>query len=340
MTWWRLRFRRSLFSRAKPYKSDVRTNEQPFNTSVMTSPSVSSLFALPPAEYAAKISKVREQLQNSNLPQTGLHDTESHLQDIVQLVPRATAPNYFGFVTGGVLPITAHADHLVTDLDANVAVHLPDVSIATDIEDTTLRWLLQMFNFDPAEWTHRILTTGATASNVLGLACGRDWAVREAARKRGLHDVSVAKLGLANALRDIGKRGIRILTTQPHSSLIKAASIVGLGRQAVCNVVRAESSVSFDLVRLEQMLTEEEYLNIVGISCGEINTGRFATTGSDVVTIYDICQKYGAWIHVDAGRYFNTSVLSRSVLLRVCFSSMKPLPVNNGRDVYASETTK
>jgi glutamate/tyrosine decarboxylase-like PLP-dependent enzyme len=38
----------------------------------------------------------------------------------------------------------------------------------------------------------------------------------------------------------------------------------------------------------------------VAISCGEVNTGRFATTGIDQMKeIRRLCDEYGAWLHVD-----------------------------------------
>jgi glutamate/tyrosine decarboxylase-like PLP-dependent enzyme len=263
----------------------------------------SSLYVLGPEEHSAKLLELREELRSSNLPEHGQQNTEEQLHAIAQAIPRSSVPDYFGFVTGGVTPISARADHLVTELDANVSVHLPDVSIATDVEDTTLRWLLQMFGFDPVEWNHRTLTTGATASNILGLACGRDFVIQEAAKRRNLPDVSVAELGLAGALGAVGVKGIRVLTTLPHSSLGKAASIVGLGRNALLDVsdVANGSPVSFNMELLDRALQEKDYLYIMSVSCSEVNTGLFATTEAAMTDIHRFCKQYGAWLHIDGG---------------------------------------
>ena len=261
-----------------------------------------SLYPLPPAEFAKKVETISNHLRVSHLPFQGLDDTESHLQEISRAIIRNTAPSYFGFVTGGLTPIAAKADNLVTEIDANVQVHLPDVSIATEVEDTALRWILELCRLDETQWQHRILTTGATASNVIGLAMARDYVVMREAQRRGYNDVSVGHLGLHGALHALGIDGIQILTTQPHSSLLKAASIVGLGRHSVVDVSHRGMPPLFDMDLLTSALQEENMLNIVVVSCGEVNTGRFATTQVSMRVIRGMCDAKNAWIHVDAGK--------------------------------------
>jgi hypothetical protein len=88
---------------------------------------------------------------------------------------QALSSRYFGFVTGGVLPVAEAADNIVSALDQNVQVHLPGHSVSTAVEDAALAMLVAFLELgDPAEWPGRTFTTGATASNIMGLACGRD----------------------------------------------------------------------------------------------------------------------------------------------------------------------
>jgi glutamate/tyrosine decarboxylase-like PLP-dependent enzyme len=263
------------------------------------------LYPAPIHEYTQHLSALRRALLASAAPEHGLPeaDTEAHLHSIAAAIPRATEPTYFGFVTGGVTPAAQGADELVSRLDANVAVHLPDVSVATVVEDTALRWLLQMLGFDPAAWPLRTCSTGATASNVLGLACGRDWVVREAARRHRRDgqggeeaggSVSVAHDGLPEALRRVGARGIRVLSPMPHSSLRKAASIVGLGHAAVVDIGHPLLPAWLDVVRLRALLADRSFLNIVVLSVGEVNTGFFSTTAGSLLEIRQLCNQYGA----------------------------------------------
>ncbi|KZF24360.1 putative tyrosine decarboxylase [Xylona heveae TC161] len=227
----------------------------------------------------------------------GVESTSKYI--LQELVPALSAnsqsPNYYGFVTGGVTPAALIADHIVTDFDQNVQVHLPKETIATVVEDTALRLLLQLFHLDEKTWVGRTFTTGATASNVLGLACGRDFVVSHVLKGS---EISVAEHGFIEVASRLNRR-IQILTTTPHSSLSKAASIVGLGRLAVKNI-SVEGSVEFDMSKLETCIADPEYITIVAISCGEVNTGHFATNGlQNMQYIRALCDRYGAWIHVD-----------------------------------------
>ncbi|KAK4497000.1 hypothetical protein PRZ48_011449 [Zasmidium cellare] len=243
----------------------------------------------------------------------GLDRTKQHLQDdIVPGLNRSSqSPNFYGFVTGGATPAAAHADNLVTLHDQNTAVHLPTDTIATDVEDAALRMLLELFRLPETSWKHRILTTGATASNILGMACGREYAVQQVGKRKGL-DVSVGELGLLEACNKAGVEKVRVLTTVPHSSLAKAASVVGLGRASLVEVGMSQGRHHFDFQLLEEKLREGagKTAFIVAVSCAEVNTGFFATSGTDMQRLRDLCDRYGAWLHVDAAFGLQARVLS------------------------------
>lgn len=230
----------------------------------------------------------------TQLPSTGhkLDKTIAHIEhDLVPGFSRSSAsPNYYGFVTGGATPAAKFADHVVVDVDQNVQVHLPDETIATDVESAALRMLCQLVKLDPKDWPHRTFTTGATASNTAGLACGRQFILSQ----------NVAELGVAEALQAAGLNGIQILTTVPHSSLKKAASVVGIGRTSIVEIGRKDAPHRFDMDLLERYLQQPTYAHIVAISCGEVNTGFFATTQEDMLHIRRLCDRYYAWLHVDA----------------------------------------
>src|SRR4051794_4360453 len=95
-------------------------------------------------QYSEHLRVLTADLLASPAPLHGLPDTDAHLREIAAAIPRAREPTYFGFVTGGVTPAAQRAEAVVAALDANVGVHLPDVSVATVVEDTALRWLLDM----------------------------------------------------------------------------------------------------------------------------------------------------------------------------------------------------
>ncbi|RMZ70180.1 tyrosine decarboxylase [Pyrenophora seminiperda CCB06] len=274
---------------------------------------------------AAALSSARSKLR-LHLPAQGVGVGESirHLQE--DLAPAFNASsrssNYYGFVTGGTTPAAALADNLVTAYDQNVQVHLPNETIATDVEDRALSLLCELLNFDASRWQHRIFTTGATTANVLGLACGREFVIAEASTHRTNEENSVGEVGIVGAMRKAGIDEIQILTTVPHSSLAKAAGILGLGRTSVKCLGRSDAPHKFDIQLLRKSLERPGAASIVAISAAEVNTGAFATSGlEEMQELRKLCDMYGAWIHVDGAFGLFGRILSspaHSAIVQAC----------------------
>lgn len=232
----------------------------------------------------------------------GFDHTRKHILD--DIVPGFNAssisPNYYGFVTGGITPAAQFADSIVSTYDQNVQVHLTEHTIATDVEFNALGLLADLLRLDRQTWQHGTFTTGATASNILGLACGREYVLRAAASRKGATSTSVGEHGLFEVLLAAGLSGVQVLSTLPHSCIAKAAGILGIGRANVKNICREDNPLLIDLARLEAELAQSDKASIVAVSCGEVNTGNFATTSlQDMQAIRRLCDKYGAWLHVD-----------------------------------------
>src|SRR5215207_8030647 len=102
----------------------------------------------------------------------------------------ATAgPRYFGFVTGGALPVAVAADWLVSTWDGPHFGRVVSPAGAA-VEDVTARWLLEVLGLP--RHARVGFVTGATMANLVGLA---------AARHRVLADVGwdVEEQGLTSA---------------------------------------------------------------------------------------------------------------------------------------------
>lgn len=97
-----------------------------------------------------------------------------------------------------------------------------------------------------------------------------------------------------------GVTGVQILSAAPHSSVSKAASILGIGRANVQNVSWSDQPWEFDLEELEERLEagkQKGVVSIVVVGFGEVNTGRFT---SGLREIRELVDHHGGWLHVDA----------------------------------------
>ncbi|KAJ7471312.1 pyridoxal-dependent decarboxylase [Mycena galericulata] len=238
-----------------------------------------------------------------SLPEAGLgfENIKKHL--LTDIAPGFTGssrcPTYYAFTTGAVTDAALWADWLASTYDQNVQVHLPRETVATQLEDTTLRLLQQLLSFNETDFPGRIFTTGATASNLLGLALGREFVVAEAGRRKSASHISVAELGVVEACIQADISNIQILAASPHSSLYKAASAVGIGRDSVILLPLTEDEPwKFDMEALRHHLSNGA-ASIISVSAGEVWTGRFATTGEEMARIRTLADQFGAWIHVD-----------------------------------------
>ena len=263
---------------------------------------------LPTLPHAAAITAARDALPRLGDPRfltaRGPEATMAHIRDAIVpgLNNQSLSSRYYGFVTGGVLPVAEAADNIVTALDANVSVHMPAHSASTSVEDAALTMVVALLDLgEPRAWLGRTFTTGATASNTMGLACGRQ-AVIMKRLPTAAADVDVADVGLLAACRAAGVREIQVLTSMGHSSLAKAASVVGLGHRAVKELPAShEEPWRLDLDAVERELAREGVASIIVVSAGEVNTGRFATNVFDMPKLRSLADRYGAWIHVDGG---------------------------------------
>jgi glutamate/tyrosine decarboxylase-like PLP-dependent enzyme len=261
-----------------------------------------------PLPSSASIQKATEALISS-LPTSGLGEeaTEAHL---LRDLPGGfngpkTSSNYYGFVTGGVFPIAEVADNIVTAFDQSPMVHLPGQSISTIVEDRALTMLIELLNLGSG-WGGKTFTTGATGANILGLACGRESVVNARVRE-AVAESELGEIGILAACMKAGIKEIQVLTTMGHSSLYKAASVVGLGRQSVKDIPASKDEawkIDINILERELQRAKDGVVSIVAISAGEVNAGKFAVSGLDEMKrIRGLCDKYGAWLHIDGGKF-------------------------------------
>ena len=208
----------------------------------------------------------------------------------------SAGPRYFGFVTGGVTPAALAGDWLVSVYDQNNLGS--DESIAPQIELDTMSLLRQLFGL-PDVYTGSFVS-GATMSNFVGLALGRQWIGHQAG-------IDFAQKGLW------GAEPINVFSGTPHSSIYKALSMLGMGREALTKVPCLLDREAIDLAILENYLQDQNGQPcIVVANAGTVNTVDF----DDLVLLAELKTRYKFWLHVDAafGGFAACSPIYRSLV--------------------------
>ncbi|MEU4695331.1 pyridoxal-dependent decarboxylase [Actinoplanes sp. NPDC023714] len=191
----------------------------------------------------------------------------------------SAGPRYLGFVTGGATPAALAGDWITATLDQNGSNR--SGSSAASLEDETVGWLASMFHLGPS-FTGAFVS-GATMSNMVGLAIAREWL----GEQRG---VDVAREGVA-ALGPV-----TVLSGTPHSSVGKALSMLGIGRDALRLVPTLPGREAVDISDLSGMLDEIDGPVIVVANAGTVNTVDF----DDVRAIAALRSRHSFWLHTDA----------------------------------------
>jgi glutamate/tyrosine decarboxylase-like PLP-dependent enzyme len=224
-----------------------------------------------------------EALLDEPLPESGM-EAMSALDEWHARAERgivaSPGPRFFGFVNGGSTPAALAGDWLASAIDQNAGMWLSSPAAAqTDL--TVLRWLKELFGL-PMEWVGA-LTSGATMSNLVGLAAARQWAGE--------------RLGFDAAIDGLaGRPRIPVVSsTEIHASARKALATLGLGRDSVQTVSAPDGSV--DPGELKRTLDGISGPVIVVANAGEVNTGAF----DPLDRVAELCEAHpgGAWMHVD-----------------------------------------
>jgi glutamate/tyrosine decarboxylase-like PLP-dependent enzyme len=203
--------------------------------------------------------------------------------DILALLDRIGSPattasaggRYFGFVVGGAMPAALAANWLAGAWDQNAATAVLS-PVASAIEVITQGWLLDALAL-PAQAGVGFVT-GATAANFSALA-----AARRALLLRAGWDVEAQGL--------FGAPPITVVVgDEVHVSVLKALSLLGLGRERVVRVpVDDQGRMRPDA------LPVLEGPAIVCLQAGNVNTGAC----DPIEAICAVAHDAGAWVHVD-----------------------------------------
>jgi glutamate/tyrosine decarboxylase-like PLP-dependent enzyme len=182
---------------------------------------------------------------------------------------------YFGFVIGGALPAALAANWLAGAWDQNAAMQVMS-PVAAKVEEIVRDWTLDLLGLPSTSGVGFVTCT--TMANFSGLA-----AARSALLQRVGWNVEDDGMFEAPAIRVV-------VGEEVHVSLLKALSMLGLGRSRVITVPADGQG----RMRADHMPVLDEH-TIVCMQAGNVNTGAFDPAKEICARARDA----GAWVHVD-----------------------------------------
>jgi glutamate/tyrosine decarboxylase-like PLP-dependent enzyme len=182
---------------------------------------------------------------------------------------------YFGFVVGGSVPAALAANWLAGAWDQNAAMQVMS-PVAAKLEEIVLQWTVDLLGLPPGAGAGFV--TGTTMANFTALA-----AARTALLQRAGWNVEEDGLFAAPPIQVV-------VGEEVHVSLLKALSMLGLGRSRVTRVPADAQG----RMRPEELPRLDDR-TVVCVQAGNVNTGAFDPAA-------EICARAhedGSWVHVD-----------------------------------------
>ena len=191
----------------------------------------------------------------------------------------SAGPRYFGFVTGGALPVTVAADWIASAWDQNCGLYVQS-PVVSALEDIVAGWILDLLDFPSHAGVGFV--TGCHMANFTCLAAAR----HEVLRRAGWN---VEADGLQRAPR------VRVIVgEEAHVTAIAALRYLGFG-SAELETVPVDRQGRMRADALAARLANGGGPTIVCLQAGHVNTG--ASDPFD--TIVDTAHARNAWVHVD-----------------------------------------
>ncbi|MCI9846632.1 pyridoxal phosphate-dependent decarboxylase family protein [Flavobacterium pectinovorum] len=221
---------------------------------------------------------------NRELNQSGLGSLaalEEFNNRLAPLMVASPGPRYWGFVTGGSTPASIAGDWLASIYDQNTQAVTAQGGNSALIEFETINLLLQLLEL-PKSFLGGFVT-GATMSNFTSLGVARQWFGKQSGK-------DFAKNGISET--------INIFSATPHSSSIKALSMLGIGSQNYTAIKTIEGNrEAIDIEDLERNIKSLKGQPFILISsAATVNTADF----DDFEAISKLKEKYNFWWHIDA----------------------------------------
>ena len=194
-------------------------------------------------------------------------------------VVASAGPRYFGFVTGGAVPVTVGAEWIGTSWDQNACLYVMSPAVHV-IEDIVAGWLLELLGLPRDAGVGFV--TGCHMANFTCLAAAR----HEVLRRAGWN---VETDGLQRAPR------VRVIAgDEVHVSAVGALRYLGFGSNEV-EIIPVDNQGRMRADLLETALATGSGPTIVLAQAGNVSTGA----SDPLEPIIAAAHARGAWVHVD-----------------------------------------
>ncbi|MBX5449263.1 MAG: aspartate aminotransferase family protein [Thermogemmatispora sp.] len=277
-------------------------------------------------DYAAQASELpplptaMPGLPGTALPEQGLAEEQllAHLRSLISASLHPAHPGYIGHMDSLPTTMSLVGDLLSAVLNNNM-LSVEMSPLFSRLEWTTLRELAQLFGLGPR--AGGLLLSGGSLANLEALAIARNQI-----------------LGLSGgALTSLGARPVLFASAAAHTSLHKAAMLLGLGSQAVIPVPVDESG-HLDVHQLPTLIEQAQ-------ARGDRPFCVVATAGTTVAGVIDplaaiaaIAHRYDLWFHVDAA-YGGALIFSEQLRPRLAgIEQADSLTFNPQKWLYISKT--
>ncbi len=205
---------------------------------------------------------------------------EEYLQYILPYQLGNCHPRFWGWVaeTGTVMGMYADLLASATDAVSGSFSYLSN----NYVEMQLLDWCKTMLGY-PAS-ASGLLTSGCSASNLIGLAVARHTKAGFDLRRKGMSGAP--------------QRMIVYCSEEAHSSIQKAVELLGFGSDSLCRIP-VDGLLQIDLTALKAAIKRDREngllpICVVGVA-GTTNTGAV----DDLNGLADICSEEELWLHID-----------------------------------------
>lgn len=201
------------------------------------------------------------------------------VRDLTPGLMASAGPRYFGFVTGGSLPVAVAADWLTAAWDQNAALHVMSPAAAA-VEQAVAGWILQILGLPTSASVG--LVTGGQMANFTGLAAARHGVLRRAGwnvEEDGLQGAPPVEI---------------IVNEESHATIFSALRLLGHGTRHAKRVP-TDAQGRMRAAALEAALASCHGPTIVCAQAGNVNTGAF----DPFEEIAALTRDRQAWLHID-----------------------------------------